>query len=252
MCLKLTPHSLYAAVSVGLETETIIPVLNKLSKSKLPEEMIDFIHASTSNYGKIVKVEEKLAKGWGGENAYHVKGYRYLLVDGDRSISRASPPRKSNNPNEGCFGELSATEAPNEFLHQFKGKQQPWVLFRSDKAGAATLPLRAIRDPDVGGVGGTGIDTETGNHRTSSVAATAVAPSPPLPFSSTTSCRRMQGGCCRRLLNATRWVAAFGSRAKRGCGHYPIPPLSYPILPPLATVKGSCVRVLVRVCVLLL
>lgn len=43
---------------------------------------------------KIFKVEEKLAKGWGGENAYHVKGYRYLLVDGDRNISRASPPGK--------------------------------------------------------------------------------------------------------------------------------------------------------------
>ncbi|XP_021911562.1 vacuolar fusion protein CCZ1 homolog A-like isoform X1 [Carica papaya] len=43
---------------------------------------------------KILKVEEKLSKGWGGENAYHVSGYRYLLVDGDRDISRASPPGK--------------------------------------------------------------------------------------------------------------------------------------------------------------
>ncbi|KAK8655730.1 hypothetical protein V6N13_108297 [Hibiscus sabdariffa] len=43
---------------------------------------------------KILKVEEKLSKGWGGENAYHVSGYRYLLVDGNRDISRASPPTK--------------------------------------------------------------------------------------------------------------------------------------------------------------
>ncbi|KAL6552166.1 Vacuolar fusion protein CCZ1 A [Orobanche gracilis] len=43
---------------------------------------------------KIFKVEEKLSKGWGGENAYHVSGYRYLLVDGDRHVSRASPPGK--------------------------------------------------------------------------------------------------------------------------------------------------------------
>ncbi|XP_068478453.1 vacuolar fusion protein CCZ1 homolog B-like isoform X1 [Phaseolus vulgaris] len=43
---------------------------------------------------KILKVEEKLSKGWGGENAYHVGGYRYLLVDGDRNISRASPATK--------------------------------------------------------------------------------------------------------------------------------------------------------------
>lgn len=39
-------------------------------------------------------VEEKLSRGWGGENAYHVSGCRYLLVDGDRNISRASPPGK--------------------------------------------------------------------------------------------------------------------------------------------------------------
>ncbi|KHN21626.1 Vacuolar fusion protein CCZ1 like [Glycine soja] len=43
---------------------------------------------------KILKVEEKLSKGWGGDNAYHVSGYRYLLVDGDRNVSRASPATK--------------------------------------------------------------------------------------------------------------------------------------------------------------
>ncbi|KAL3630199.1 Vacuolar fusion protein CCZ1 A [Castilleja foliolosa] len=43
---------------------------------------------------KMFKVEEKLSRGWGGENAYHVSGYRYLLVDGDRYISRASPSGK--------------------------------------------------------------------------------------------------------------------------------------------------------------
>ena len=49
----LTPHSLYAAVSVGLETQTIIAVLNRLSKVALPREIRDFIVASTSNYGKV-------------------------------------------------------------------------------------------------------------------------------------------------------------------------------------------------------
>lgn len=43
---------------------------------------------------KILKVEEKLSKGWGGENAYHVSGYRYLLIDDDRNVSRVSPPAK--------------------------------------------------------------------------------------------------------------------------------------------------------------
>ncbi|KAJ7944948.1 DNA repair helicase XPB1 [Quillaja saponaria] len=56
---NLTPHSLYAAVSVGLETETIISVLNKLSKTKLPQEMRDFIEKSTANYGKVKLVLKK-------------------------------------------------------------------------------------------------------------------------------------------------------------------------------------------------
>ncbi|GJV56947.1 gypsy type transposase [Tanacetum coccineum] len=49
---NLTPQSLYVAVSVGLETKTIISVLKKLAKTNLPKEMGDFIHASTANYGK--------------------------------------------------------------------------------------------------------------------------------------------------------------------------------------------------------
>ncbi|KAL9257388.1 General transcription and DNA repair factor IIH helicase subunit XPB1-like protein [Drosera capensis] len=38
---NLTPHSLYAAVSVGLDTETIVTVLNKLPKTQLPDDMIE-------------------------------------------------------------------------------------------------------------------------------------------------------------------------------------------------------------------
>ncbi|CAI9099949.1 OLC1v1036850C1 [Oldenlandia corymbosa var. corymbosa] len=56
---NLTPHSLYAAVSIGLETETIISVLSKLSKTELPQQIIDFIHQSTANYGKVKLVLKK-------------------------------------------------------------------------------------------------------------------------------------------------------------------------------------------------
>ena len=56
---NVTRQSLYAAVSVGLETETIIAVLNKLAKTKLPKEMVDFIHVSTANYGKVKLVLKK-------------------------------------------------------------------------------------------------------------------------------------------------------------------------------------------------
>jgi len=56
---------------------------------------------------KILKVEEKLSKGWGGDNAYHVSGYRYLLVDGDRNVSRASPATKVTTLTKVCVGTFS-------------------------------------------------------------------------------------------------------------------------------------------------
>ena len=50
---KLTPHSLYAAVSVGLQTNDIIEVLNRLSKVPVPDEIADFIRECTVSYGKV-------------------------------------------------------------------------------------------------------------------------------------------------------------------------------------------------------
>lgn len=50
---KLTPYSLYAAVSVGLETNDIISVLNRLSKVAVPKNIVDFIESCTVSYGKV-------------------------------------------------------------------------------------------------------------------------------------------------------------------------------------------------------
>lgn len=70
----------------------LIPVSSVINGEQgiLAVKQLVLEHASL----KMLKVEEKLSKGWGGENAYHVSGYRYLLVDGDRNLSRASPPGK--------------------------------------------------------------------------------------------------------------------------------------------------------------
>jgi len=50
---QLTPHSLYAAVSIGLECDTILAVLNRLSKNVLPADIRRFVRACTQNYGKV-------------------------------------------------------------------------------------------------------------------------------------------------------------------------------------------------------
>uniref|UniRef100_G3UNY4 General transcription and DNA repair factor IIH helicase/translocase subunit XPB n=1 Tax=Meleagris gallopavo TaxID=9103 RepID=G3UNY4_MELGA len=50
---KLTAYSLYAAVSVGLQTSDITEYLQKLSKTGVPEGIIQFIKLCTVSYGKV-------------------------------------------------------------------------------------------------------------------------------------------------------------------------------------------------------
>lgn len=50
---KLTAYSLYAAVSVGLQTNDIIEYLKRLSKTSIPDGIIEFIRLCTLSYGKV-------------------------------------------------------------------------------------------------------------------------------------------------------------------------------------------------------
>ncbi|KAM0678835.1 DNA repair helicase RAD25 [Binucleata daphniae] len=50
---RLTPYSLYAAVSVGLSTQDILTTLDYFSKNYLPEQLVSFINNCTLSYGKI-------------------------------------------------------------------------------------------------------------------------------------------------------------------------------------------------------
>ncbi|CAO3584230.1 unnamed protein product [Absidia cylindrospora] len=82
---KLTPYSLYAAVSVGLETEDIIEVLNRLSKVPVPDSIIQFIRQCTLSYGKVKLVLK--------HNRYfvessHPETLQMLLKDGVISTGR--------------------------------------------------------------------------------------------------------------------------------------------------------------------
>ncbi|CAI9266240.1 unnamed protein product [Lactuca saligna] len=67
----------------------LLPALITLSKDRVPnikfnvakvlQLLIPIVDHSVSR--RIVKVEEKLAKGWGGENAYHMKAYRDPILN---------------------------------------------------------------------------------------------------------------------------------------------------------------------------
>ncbi|KAK6333765.1 DNA repair helicase RAD25 [Orbilia blumenaviensis] len=50
---RITPHSLYAAVSVGLDPKDIVAVLDRFSKIPIPDEIVQFINGCTGSYGKV-------------------------------------------------------------------------------------------------------------------------------------------------------------------------------------------------------
>lgn len=50
---QLTPASLYAAASIGLQTEDIIQFIDRLCKTDVPEAVKSFIKECTSSYGKV-------------------------------------------------------------------------------------------------------------------------------------------------------------------------------------------------------
>jgi DNA excision repair protein ERCC-3 len=68
---QLTPHSLYAAVSVGLEPSDIIGALDRFLKTPLPESIRAFILQCTRNYGKVKLV---------------LKGNKYYVESSDEQV----------------------------------------------------------------------------------------------------------------------------------------------------------------------
>ncbi|KAL1205585.1 putative vacuolar fusion protein CCZ1 [Cardamine amara subsp. amara] len=101
---------------------------------------------------KILKVEEKLSKGWGGENAYHVSGYRYLLVDNDMEVCRASPPGKVatlakesllalNKLREEVDSEKSRTMQEKDMEICIRAKNNTWVIARLTRGKGLYMAL---------------------------------------------------------------------------------------------------------------
>jgi len=86
----LTSHSLYAAVSIGLDPKTIVKVLDRLSKVHLSPGLERFIYETTENCGKLKLVIQ--------DNKFllespHVEVLKELLED--EVIAKA---RKNNDP----------------------------------------------------------------------------------------------------------------------------------------------------------
>ncbi|KAF0699873.1 Aste57867_9583 [Aphanomyces stellatus] len=141
---KLTPYSLYAAVSVSIETESIIKVLERLSKNHLPTCITQFIKECTSSYGKAKLVLH--------HNEYYVeslypKVLKRLLEEESIRLARVKEDVQGttaastyNNAGEFLQKEVSAEDQANKQYEQLlmEDYDQTEDQQRAKAAAAAT------------------------------------------------------------------------------------------------------------------
>lgn len=109
---RLTPYALYAAVSVGLDSESIIRALSKLCKTSLPPQVPSFIRDCTRTYGKAKLV---LRKGRYLVQTHQEPILKHLLAD--RTIASAvihEDPKDEKDDVEETDGVLIAGREAND------------------------------------------------------------------------------------------------------------------------------------------
>lgn len=121
---KLTDHSLYAAVSVGLKTENIIEVLNRMSKVPVPDEISEFIRSRTVSFGKVKLV---LKKNKHYVESGHPETLRTLLRDEIIAQARVMPVE----------GEVAGGETATYGLEKEKAPKRAGLVIPGTKAAGA-------------------------------------------------------------------------------------------------------------------
>lgn len=96
-CYRLTENSLYAAVAVSIDTESIIRVLDRLCKTNVPKEVVNYIKECTYTFGK-AKIVLK-------DNKFHVESQypeilRELLKNPTIANSRVIETEEETTENE--------------------------------------------------------------------------------------------------------------------------------------------------------
>jgi DNA excision repair protein ERCC-3 len=139
---KLTSYSLYAAVSVGLQTEDIIEVLNRLSKVPVPESIVTFIRERTLSYGKVKLVLK--------HNRYfvessHPETLQFLLKDKVIREARVVSQHTDSSIKGATF---TVTKAPTKAKLVIAGTkaEKPKDETMNNKAGPATAGAGTASD----------------------------------------------------------------------------------------------------------
>jgi len=126
---KLTAYSLYAAVSVGLQTCEIIEYLTRLCKTSIPPGIIEFIKLCTFSYGK-VKLVLKQSKYYIESN--FPDALQHLLKDQIIQACRAKHDDKAEDVISSKFVGKQALKVNKPLEH---GVQDPQAAGTSGKPG---------------------------------------------------------------------------------------------------------------------
>lgn len=138
---KLTAYSLYAAVSVGLQTNDIIEYLKRLSKTSIPQGIIEFIQLCTLSYGKVKLVLK--------QNKYFVESPHPEILQKilkDPVVQSCRLKRTETEDGDGFI--VSALDKTKTNLFQQKAANNTATGQTDDKANAATVVDAAAIVPD--------------------------------------------------------------------------------------------------------
>ena len=152
---KLTTYSLYAAVSVGLETNDILEVLNRYSKVPVPESIAKFIRDCTASYGKVKLVLK--------HNKYYVESshpdliqklLRDPIIRGARIIEDAAADTKAPAPPPAEPQGDSKATASNEKQAQdvfsaVIGADRGMLPLLSNDMYTHTIPIDDLEEDDI-------------------------------------------------------------------------------------------------------
>ncbi|KRZ13878.1 DNA excision repair protein haywire, partial [Trichinella zimbabwensis] len=137
---QLTAYSLYAAVSVGLQTQDIIDYLDRLSKTELPNGIVEFIKLCTLSYGKVKLVLK--------ENRYfvestHSSAIQKLVKDpiirscisldvsvtkiGTDTVEKEEKAKRSSGEQDGQEEDHSSPQLPVDPLQQSNDEMASYI-----------------------------------------------------------------------------------------------------------------------------
>lgn len=170
---KLTAYSLYAAVSVGLQTHDIIEYLKRLCKTTLPPGICEFIQSCTLSYGKVKLVLKKnryyvesdfpdviqklikhpviydcmLRPNEGVTSSERQKSQAIMFTSHQAQMAGGIDISKPNsNPEEGTNGEVKEGEAVPEDITDFYDKFEKADEEEEEDKNLKTLSFEVNQD----------------------------------------------------------------------------------------------------------